>query len=154
MIYLQLKTSNWCWIWCFTFEVGFVFWRFLLRNIDIENLISIIISKTTLWNICELKKATIHIKIKLEFNQDQTYLKPNLYSGEVCELVNVWSSYLCTCVCEVSNASEFSPCGVVNLWNSLGRAFICLRCVGGLKLYLKLSKLFSFLKHEIFLGLL
>jgi hypothetical protein len=64
--------------------------------------------------------------------------------GEVCELVNVWSSYLCRCVCELSNASEFSPCEVVNLWNIFGRAFICFHCVGGLKLYSKFSSYFPF----------
>jgi hypothetical protein len=55
-----------------------MFRRLLPKNIDIEILISNIISQTTLWNICELKKATIHIEIKAQFNQDQTCLKHNL----------------------------------------------------------------------------
>ncbi len=98
-------------------------------------------SNNTYWN-----------KTSIQSRSNMSKTQP--IGGEVCELVNVWSSYLCRSVCELSNASEFSPCEVVNLWNILGRAFICLHCVGGLKLYSKLSKLFSFSKHEIFLGLL
>jgi len=60
---------------------------------------------------------------------------------------------------ELSNANESSsscesPCGVVGFKISLG-GFICWNCDGGLKPCLKLSKFSpSYLKHEIFLGLL
>jgi hypothetical protein len=110
--------------------------------------------KWSLWTICGLERATIHIEIKSLFNWT---FKRILWP--MVKFVKWWI-FLSS-----RHANVFVSCKMLENFhvnhyhvgllvkNSLGKASIYLNCGGGLKPCLKISKLYFALKHEVFLGL-
>jgi hypothetical protein len=153
-IQLQLVIAfMWCWIFCLILGGGCFLKIIMKEPLVLKINYPIHCKKWSLWTICGLERAIIHIEwsfYSIKHLKELSSLWWSLWIGEIFKFT------FCKCVWSCKMLENFH----VNHYhvgllvkNSLGKASIYLNCGGGLKPCLKISKLLFFLKHEVFLGL-